>query len=103
MSATRQIHNLALIGFMGTGKSSVGRFCASALRFELIDTDQVIEQRAGRSIPEIFADQGQEAFREMERQLVAEMAGWQRSAGLNVRRARPLRTAPGWVHQAAVR
>ena len=76
MSATRQIHNLALIGFMGTGKSSVGRFCASALRFELIDTDQVIEQRAGQSIPEIFADQGQEAFREMERQLVAEMAGW---------------------------
>jgi len=76
MSATRQIQNLALIGFMGTGKSSVGRLCAAALRFELIDTDQIIEERAGQSIPEIFVKQGQETFREMERQLVAEMAGW---------------------------
>ena len=76
MSAPRQIHNLALIGFMGTGKSSVGRRCAAALRFDLVDTDQVIEQRAGRSIAEVFAEQGQEAFREMERQLVAEMPGW---------------------------
>jgi shikimate kinase len=76
MSATRQIHNLALIGFMGTGKSSVGRLCAMALHFDLIDTDQVIEQRAGQSITEIFTGQGQEAFREMERQLVADMAGW---------------------------
>ena len=78
MSATRQIHNLALTGFMGTGKSSVGRLCAAALRFDLVDTDQIIEQRAGRSIAEIFAEQGQEAFREMERQLVAEMADWRK-------------------------
>jgi shikimate kinase len=78
MSATRQIHNLALIGFMGTGKSSVGRLCAAALHFDLVDTDHVIEQRAGRSITEIFAEQGQEAFREMERQLVAEMADWRK-------------------------
>lgn len=76
MSATRQIHNLALIGFMGTGKSSVGRLCAAALRFDLVDTDQIIEERAGQSITEIFVKQGQETFREMERQLVAEMAGW---------------------------
>ena len=78
MAATRQIHNLALIGFMGTGKSSVGRLCAAALRFELVDTDQVIEQRAGQSITEIFAKQGQDIFREMERQLVTEMAGWRK-------------------------
>lgn len=76
MSANRETHNLALIGFMGTGKTSVGRLCATALRFELVDTDQVIEQRIGQSIAEIFAQQGQEAFREMERQLVAEMTGW---------------------------
>jgi len=78
MSATRQIHNLALIGFMGTGKSSVGRLCAAALHFDLVDTDHVIEERAGRSIAEIFAAQGQEAFREMERQLVAEMTDWRK-------------------------
>src|SRR5262245_1884073 len=76
MSGPRQIHNLALIGFMGTGKSSVGRLLATTLRFELIDTDHLIEQRAGMSIPEIFAQRGEAAFREMERQHVAEMAGW---------------------------
>jgi shikimate kinase len=76
MSATREIYNLALIGFMGTGKSSVGRLCAAALRFEMVDTDQVIEQRTGQSVTEIFAKQGQEAFRDLERQLVAEMTGW---------------------------
>ena len=78
MSGPRQFHNLALIGFMGTGKSSVGRLVAAALRYELADTDQLIEQRAGRSIPEIFAQQGEAAFRDMERELVAEMAGWRR-------------------------
>jgi|SRR6185503_10900138 shikimate kinase len=78
MSATREIHNLALIGFMGTGKSSVGRLCAAALHFDLVDTDHVIEQRAGRSIAEIFATEGEEAFREMERQLVAEMTDWRK-------------------------
>ena len=78
MSAARQFHNLALIGFMGTGKSSVGRLCAAALRFDVVDTDHVIEQRAGRSIAQIFEEQGQEAFREMERQLVAEMADWRK-------------------------
>ena len=79
MGVTRQIHNLALIGFMGTGKSSVGRLLAAALHYELADTDHLIEQRAGKSIPEIFAQQGEAAFRDMERQLVAEMAGWRQT------------------------
>lgn len=79
MSGPRQIHNLALIGFMGTGKSSVGRIVAAALRYELADTDQLIERRAGRSIPEIFAQQGEAVFRDLERQLVAEMTGWRRT------------------------
>ncbi len=79
MSGPRQIHNLALIGFMGTGKSSVGRIVAAALRYELADTDHLIEQRAGRSIPEIFAQQGEAVFRDLERQLVAEMTGWRRT------------------------
>jgi len=78
MSGPRQIHNLALIGFMGTGKSSVGRIVAAALHYELVDTDQIIEQRAGKSIAEIFAQQGEGAFRELERQLVVEMVSWRK-------------------------
>ena len=71
MTGLRQIHNLALIGFMGTGKTTVGRLAAAHLRYEFVDTDDLIEKRAGRRITEIFARDGEEAFREMERQLVA--------------------------------
>ena|SRR5437868_9624774 len=76
MSGPRQICNLALIGFMGSGKSSVGRLVAAGLRFEFVDTDHLIEQRAGKSISEIFSQEGEAAFRIMETQLVAEMATW---------------------------
>ena len=79
MSSQRLIHNLALIGFMGTGKSSVGRFCAAHLRYELVDTDDLIEKRVGKPITEIFAQEGEAAFREIERQLVAEMTTWRRT------------------------
>ena len=78
MTGERQIHNLALIGFMGTGKSSVGRLAATQLRYDLVDTDEWIERRAGKSISRIFAEDGEAAFRDIERQLVAEMAGWRR-------------------------
>src|SRR5436190_17565481 len=78
MTGPRQIHNLALIGFMGTGKTTVGRLVAAQLRYEFVDTDDVLERRAGRRIVEIFAQDGEKAFREMERQLVAEMGDWRR-------------------------
>src|SRR6185503_10971520 len=78
MTVPRQIHNLALIGFMGTGKTTVGRLAAAQLHYQFVDTDELIEQRARRAIREIFARDGEEAFREMERELVAEMAGWRR-------------------------
>jgi shikimate kinase len=78
MTAQRQIHNLALIGFMGTGKSSVGRLAAAQLHYDFVDTDELIQQRAGKSITEIFTQQGEAAFREIEGQLVTEMAGWHR-------------------------
>ena len=73
MTGTRPIHNLALIGFMGTGKSSVGRLTASLLHFTFLDTDRVIEARAGRSIAEIFQQDGEPAFRELERHVVEEL------------------------------
>lgn len=76
MTGERQIHNLALIGFMGTGKSSVGRLAAAQLGYELIDTDEWIERLAKKSITKIFAEDGEAAFREIERQLVVEMTGW---------------------------
>lgn len=63
---------------MGTGKSSVGRLLAAQLRFEFVDTDDLIERRAGRKISEIFARDGEARFREMERELVEEMSGWRR-------------------------
>jgi shikimate kinase len=72
----RIIHNLALIGFMGTGKSSVGRLAAAQLRYEFIDTDELIERRTGKTIAQIFEQDGEPAFREIERQLVAEMSVW---------------------------
>lgn len=79
MTATRQIRNLALIGFMGAGKSSVGQLVARRLRFDFLDTDELIEQRAGQTINAIFAQDGEPAFREWERKIVAELATVERA------------------------
>lgn len=76
MTGQRALHNLALIGFMGTGKSSVGRLLATQLQFEFVDTDQLIEERTGRTVARIFSEEGEKVFRDLERQLVAEMARW---------------------------
>jgi shikimate kinase len=76
---TRKIRNLALIGFMGTGKSSVGRLVADALRFTFLDTDDVIEARAGKPISEIFAQEGEPVFRKLECGLVEELARRERT------------------------
>jgi shikimate kinase len=70
----RHIKNLALIGFMGVGKSTVGHFLAANLHYEFLDTDHLIETRAGRSIPEIFETAGEAAFRQLERQVILELA-----------------------------
>ena len=74
MTSIRPIRNLALIGFMGTGKSSVGRLVADLLHFTFLDTDHVIEARAGKSIADIFAQDGEPAFRNWERRIVEELA-----------------------------
>jgi shikimate kinase len=70
----RSIHNLALIGFMGTGKSSVGRLAAAQLHFELVDTDALIEARAGKTISRLFAEEGEPAFRAYEQAVVRDLA-----------------------------
>jgi shikimate kinase len=72
VSTKRQIQNIALIGFMGTGKSSVGQLVAAQLHFTFVDTDHVIEARTGKTISEIFARDGEPAFRALEKNIVAE-------------------------------
>src|SRR4051812_50229996 len=74
MTGPRATHNIALIGFMGTGKSSVGRHLATHLHFRFVDTDELIEARAGRSVADIFVQAGEEVFRGIERQVVSELA-----------------------------
>ena len=62
--------NIILIGFMGSGKTCVGEAVAGRLGRELIDTDETIEAEAGRSISDIFADDGEEVFRDFESRAV---------------------------------
>lgn len=62
--------NLYLVGFMGTGKSTVGRGVARRIGFRLLDSDHEIERIQGCSIPEIFTRDGEAAFRAMEREFI---------------------------------
>jgi len=64
---------IVLVGFMGAGKTTVGRLLAAKLGVRFADSDQVIEQRRGRSVREIFAEDGEPAFRLAEREVVAEL------------------------------
>lgn len=64
---------ISLIGFMGTGKTTIGKHLAKALGYEFVDVDRYIEEREGRTIREIFADQGEETFRQLETQALNEI------------------------------
>jgi shikimate kinase len=64
---------IALVGLMGVGKSSVGRRLANALGLPFRDADAEVEAAAGRSIPDIFAELGEPAFREGERRVIARL------------------------------
>src|SRR5690349_11616529 len=66
--------NLILIGFMGTGKSSIGRKCASLIGFPHHDTDAWIVRKAQQPIPQVFEEEGEEAFRSLEREAVQTLA-----------------------------
>jgi len=74
MQNGRQLANLALVGFMGTGKTSIGRLVAEQLHFRFLDTDEIIQGRTGRTIADIFAKDGEAAFRALEKNLVGELA-----------------------------
>ncbi|MBD5782624.1 shikimate kinase [Pelagicoccus sp. NFK12] len=62
--------NLYLVGFMGTGKSTVGRQVAQHMGLNFVDSDHAIEEQQGKSISEIFASDGEAAFRAMEKAFV---------------------------------
>ena len=58
--------NLILIGFMGSGKSTVGKILAEKLEMKFLDTDLEIEKEQGRSVQDIFSEKGEEYFRKLE-------------------------------------
>lgn len=67
--------SIALIGFMGTGKTTIGKALSDATGREFVDTDSLIEKRAGKSIPRIFSEDGERFFRELESAVVREVCG----------------------------
>ena len=66
--------HLILIGFMGSGKSTIGAAVASRLQLPLIDTDKLIEKEQGLSVATIFKERGEMAFRQMEKELLYRLA-----------------------------
>ena len=69
--------NIVLIGMMGCGKTTVGGLLTRRLGLELADTDALIEERTGRTIPDIFAADGEARFRALELELCRELSGWE--------------------------
>ena len=73
-SILRRKENIVLIGMPGSGKSAVGRELARRTGRPLADTDLLIGQRAGKTIPEIFRDSGKKVFRDLESEVIRELA-----------------------------
>jgi shikimate kinase len=68
--------NIYLVGMMGAGKSAAGKPLAEALGYRFLDADTALEQVAGRSIPEIFASDGEAGFRALETAVLGQITGW---------------------------
>lgn len=64
---------IVLVGVPGAGKSTVGKLLAKELNFEFFDSDQVIEARAGKSVSDIFTQDGEPTFRQLEHDVIAEL------------------------------
>ena len=84
-------HNIILIGFMGSGKTSVGKLLAQRLSYSFCDTDQLLESKAGDTINHIFLVHGEEYFRNMETQLLLELSSTLRQTVLSTGGGMPLR------------
>ena len=70
--------NIFLVGMMGAGKSTVGKFLAQKLNYNFLDTDNLIEKCANKSIPKIFAEDGEEKFRDLEQQVLSQVSAYTR-------------------------
>ncbi len=70
----REKENIVLIGMPGAGKTTVGKSLARKYNREVIDTDDLIVKKANKSIPEIFKEDGEEAFRDLESEVIREVA-----------------------------
>ena len=70
--------NLYLVGMMGAGKTTVGHLLAQELGYRFLDTDSLISQAAGKSISEIFATEGEAAFRELETKILSEVSSYKK-------------------------
>ena len=68
------MQNIILIGFMGVGKTEVGKLLAKKLKMTYIDTDSIIEKEQGMEINDIFKEKGEESFRDMETELLDKLA-----------------------------
>ncbi|MBS6396609.1 MAG: shikimate kinase [Clostridiales bacterium] len=83
--------NLILIGFMGAGKTTVGGFLAREKGMQFVDTDERIVSEQGRSIPDIFAEEGEAYFRDLETDLLRRMQEDTRNAVISVGGGMPVR------------
>ncbi|MGF0069167.1 shikimate kinase [Candidatus Spyradosoma sp. SGI.093] len=92
--------NLILTGFMGTGKSTLGRAIAQAWKRPFRDTDKIIQEREGRTIPEIFAQDGEAAFRGLEKRCVEE---WLPESGAVISTGGGIVTIPGIAERLRAR
>jgi shikimate kinase len=76
VSSLLQGVNLYLVGMMGAGKTTVGKLLAQHLGYGFVDTDDVIAQAAGRSITQLFAEEGEAAFRQLESDVLAQVCAY---------------------------
>lgn len=74
MQLIDEAKNIVLVGLMGSGKSTIGRTIAKKLGRRFIDTDRLIERKFGKTIPEIFSEEGEEAFRNKEKEIIKKVS-----------------------------
>lgn len=88
-------NNIVLIGFMGCGKSTLGRKLAGALNYEFSDTDAMIEEAYGKTISAMFAEEGEEYFRNAETELLRKLSGEAKGMVLATGGGMPMREENG--------